>query len=145
MDQSVKVQVILDREFLHRVTMTLLGDSRFSRAWIDTFEDDSKISMLDGLRRNAAARSLEAIQGSGESAYRSIVYAEKQSDSVTSAMLIADVEGDVRFQVSNDGGKSWLSVQSGKPFSFSKKDKRLVVRAFGKGNDVKIHNVALVW
>src|SRR5690606_41800465 len=31
MDQSVEVQVLPDREFLHRVTMTLLGDSRYSR------------------------------------------------------------------------------------------------------------------
>lgn len=145
MDQSVEVQVIPDREFLHRVTMMLLGDSRYSRAWIDTFEDESKISMLDGLRRNVNTRSLEAEQGSDESAYQSTVYVEKQTDAITAGMLIADVEGSVRFQVSNDGGKTWINVQPGKPFTFSKKDRRLVVRAYGKGSNVKIHNVALIW
>lgn len=143
MDQqsNVVVEIIQDREFMHRISTIMLKEDRFSRAWVETFEDNSKISELINFTHNPQKREIVA---HGDGKYQSTVYFENHAGAILSAMLIADFTGKVSFQVSNDGGNSWLDVKPGAAVTFSKADKRLVVRAKTQG-PATIQNIAVIW
>lgn len=145
MDQpaNVAVETVKDRDFVHRVTTIMLKNDSFSRAWIEHFDDTSKISELAGFQHDPAQRKIR-FSGGVESKYQSTVYFENRAPLIQSAMLLADVEGNVRFQISNDGGNSWMDARPGRTVYFSKADRRLVVRAFAKGAS-SIENIAVIW
>lgn len=138
MDQPVKVQMLENRDFVERIAAILMGTD-CTRAWTEEFEDEKKISSLSGFVRQPGKIVLkDGLSGT----YRSNVY--KENNIVPRVMLIADFEGKVDFQVSNDGGRTWMNIRVGQTVHFSKKDRRLVVRAQAKG-PAEIENIGLIW